>query len=300
MIKRRKKIRRSQWFSWDLVGGTDRSHCFRRERRGFTLIELLVVIAIIAILAAMLLPALAKAKSAARSTYCQNNLRQVGIGLQMYVSEFSWYPACNLDPDSPEPLEFWHAKIKNYVNATWTNTLYRCPDYKGVTVEGNEVAMPLGSYGYNANGVQFGISQLGLGGVFTKLDGDPLGGGLKAAIHESKVQAPSEMIAMGDATLTLVTPIMLRAFYDVKGPLSYSGMGLLDVNVRNNGQGLKWAPAEEIKKAVRQLHRGKNNVNFCDGHVESVKEIKLFERSDSALRRWNNDNEPHADLLKDL
>jgi prepilin-type N-terminal cleavage/methylation domain-containing protein len=59
----------------------------RNSRKGFTLIELLVVIAIIAILAALLLPALAAAKEKAQRTQCISNLKQLGLGLQMYAND---------------------------------------------------------------------------------------------------------------------------------------------------------------------------------------------------------------------
>ena len=95
-------------FYGNMNGGTP------RDGRGFTLIELLVVIAIIALLVAILLPSLGKAREASRSVKCMTNMKQVALGMQGYALDFKgqiW--ESGPDPASVPSIRYWYVQAQN-------------------------------------------------------------------------------------------------------------------------------------------------------------------------------------------
>jgi prepilin-type N-terminal cleavage/methylation domain-containing protein/prepilin-type processing-associated H-X9-DG protein len=259
------------------------------RRGGFTLIELLVVIAVIAILAALLLPALSRARAAADSAVCKSNLHQIGLGLRLYVDDFKAYP---LYVDFFEHVD-WYNRLEPYTTSKWPNPvgtfsnltgIYVCPAYARL---GN--VRTTGTYGYNVNGTAPSFQKgwgLGLGGdrmipddqsVTTASDFLP--------IRETRVVRPSEMIAVPEAWLMkgLNRPFDADTdMPDIPLTLSYSS---------SSGYGASMLAPQQLR------HSGRFNVFFCDGHQETVLAKVVGSRTPDALRRWNNDNQPHANLL---
>jgi prepilin-type N-terminal cleavage/methylation domain-containing protein len=255
---------------------------------GFTLIELLVVIAVIAILAALLLPALNRAKDAAKLTQCKSNLRQLVTGLQMYVDDTGFYPMFAFAISrgavgQPEQFSRWHTDLKPYLGQDWMDPLYKCPSLKispGETAIGDSISV-YGSYGYNQRGTaELGVvPNFGLGGWF----GPSLGA---HPIPASTVKNPADLIALGDCILGGV----YQPSASGGGPVDVGGLDrfafgewrLIDPMVRPLALAMDW-----------QRHRAKYNIAFGDAHIENLKTNQLFVDSPMIRIRWNYDNKPN-------
>jgi len=125
------------------------------KRKGFTLIELLVVVAIIAILAAMLMPALSKAREKARAAVCINNLKQLYTAFRMYINDYDQYLPPYRITNGPWDWDGWEALIVPYLGGKLQYPQNRSERFAGfckvfICPTDRSKTNPKCSYGYNA------------------------------------------------------------------------------------------------------------------------------------------------------
>ena len=253
------------------------------RKSAFTLIELLVVIAIIAILAAMLLPALAKAKSKAKQTACINNNKQIGLALIMYSGDYQQYPGSYSAPPQGKNCYVWMTRILSLMGNN--HNAFSCPgapadfawdtNYNktlGGTAEDGSysayIVTPTSrfSLGYNDWGL-LNVSSENMG-----LGGDVIGQYAFGPVKESMIKRPSDMIALAD----------------VRGA---ENAALLDfsANLDPTDPHFGWTEWPSNR------HNYRADVLFADGHVDTGKRKDMIDPTNMDWRRrWNRDNLAHT------